>query len=103
VCDAEHEAGHVRVADAVELPLAELDGCRNDGLRAGQSTRVELVPQRLVTSSRFTKSSVRTKASSSPCAAPCAIVGGQLWAASPMMMARPRFHGSSTMWWVNHV
>ena len=36
-------------------------------------------------------------------AAPCATVGGQLWAASPMITVRPRFQGPSTRWVVNHV
>ncbi len=40
--------------------------------------------------------SARITASSAHIAAPCAISGGQAWAASPMMMVRPRYHGAST-------
>jgi hypothetical protein len=40
--------------------------------------------------------SARITASSAHIAAPCAISGGQAWAASPMMIERPRCHGDST-------
>ena len=40
--------------------------------------------------------SARTTASSAHIAAPWAISGGHAWAASPMMIVRPRNHGEST-------
>ena len=98
-----HEARHVGVPDAVELPLAELDGCLDHCFCPGQAAGGELFPERLGRCRRRRSAARSARRVLQRLAAPCAIVGGQLCAASPMMTMRPRFHGPSTRWVVNHV
>ena len=101
--DPEDETRGVGIPIAVDLPLPELNGGFDHRGSARQAARVELVPQLLIDRIAGDEQLGQDEASSRPWAAPWAIVGGQLCAASPMMTARPRFHGASTMCFVNHV
>ena len=102
--DAAHQAGHVGVAHVVDLPLAELARMpRRPRSRAAAGARGTRPTGRRRRRRAPSSSSESTRASSAACAAPWAIVGGQLCAASPMITTRPRFQASGTTCLVNHV
>ena len=80
--------------DAVEQPLAELDRLLDDGLGAVVAAVGERVEGGLVQIVGREQHVGQHGGVLQGLAAPWAMVGGQVCAASPMSTTRPRFHGA---------